>query len=137
MAILSAADQSRTYYHLGYLQVQPAASLSFGIPRPIQTVFLVQTAITNLIQEAVPRVLSILSIMDNVESKLVQAQTRLAALQIEELKLNPEEPDLLEKEYVRWALRLADILGVPLYPFSTRFKGAAGVSSGSIRVRNS
>lgn len=135
MATLSAADQERVYYHLGYMNVQPAASLQLGIPRPIQTVFLVQQAITNLIQATVPRILSILSTMDLIEQKMVQALDRLAALQIEEVKLNEMEGERLEREYCRWGKRLADNLGVPIYPYSDRFS-KYNRRSMSIPVRN-
>lgn len=123
---LTDADKERVRYHTGYLAVSPAASLSYGIPRPLQTVFLLETAMANLIEAAVARVQHIIQILDDIETKLVEAQDRLAAAKLGELELRTgeagqSEPDLLEREYVRWAMRLADILGVPLYPYAKRF----------------
>lgn len=132
---LSQADRERVRYHLGYLDVQPAASLSFGIPKPIQTIFLVEDAMSNLIELSVPRVLRILGIMDDIEQKLVDAQDRLAATSLGDLKLRTTEPEQLETEYRRWGKRLANIFGVPVYPFSDRYRGSGGTVGGSIPVR--
>ena len=131
---LTAEEQSRVYYHLGYLNIQPAASLSFGIPRPLQAVFLVQTAVQNVIAAAEDKVRQIIGIMDGVECRLVDAQERLAASRIDTITMRVDEPDALEREYLRWGLRLADLLGVPPYPYSTRYKQASFSRSGSIPV---
>ena len=132
---LDAAEKERARYHLGYLGVQPAASIQLGIPRPLQTVFLVESALSNVIEEAFPRVRKILRIMDDVECKLCEAQDRLAAKRLDALELRDNEPDQLEREYTRWGQRLADVLGVPLYPYSSRYRNIGGVASGSIPVR--
>jgi hypothetical protein len=131
---LMDADRERIRYHLGYLAVQPAASISYGMARPIQTLFLVEIALNNLLETSIPRVLRTLGILDGVEAKLVEAQDRLAADALGDLKLRKEETDQLEGEYRRWGFRLADILGVPVYAFSSRYKGG-GVRAGNVPVR--
>lgn len=132
---LDDREKERARYHLGYLAVQPAASIQYGIPRPIQTMFLVEVALNNLIEVAVDRVRRILQILDNTETRLVEAQERLAADALDTLKLRANEPDLLEREYARWGMRLADILGVPIYPYSQRYRSAFAVHAGNIPVR--
>ena len=132
---LTDSEKERVRYHLGYLGVQPAASIQYGIARPLLTVFLVETALENLIENVVPRVRRILKVMDDVECKLCEAQDRLAAKQLDNLQLRDNEPDQLEREYVRWGQRLADVFGVPLYPYSNRYKNAGGTAAGSIPVR--
>lgn len=105
------------------------ASLQFGLPKPLQTAFLLEIAMNQLLPVAVPRVRSILQILDNLEGKLVEDQDFLIADVLEDLKLagSADGRDRLvtdrhDNEYVRWAKRLADVFGVPLYPFSERFK---------------
>lgn len=132
---LTDSEKERVRYHLGYLEVQGAASIQFGIPRPLQTLFLVETALNQLIENAVPRVRRVLRVMDNVEEKLIDSQDRLAAKQLDNLQLRDNEPDMLEKEYTRWGWRLADIFGVPIYPYSNRYRMNAGTVAGSIPVR--
>lgn len=100
-----------------------AASLQFGVARPVQTMFLVQQAFELLTDPfAVDRVRRVLFTLDNIESKLQEALCSLVAEKLGNMTLRDKYPDLLEREYVRWARRLADIFGVPLYAFSERFK---------------
>lgn len=131
----TAQEKERIRYHLGYIQVQPAASIQFGLPRPTQTAFLVESAMNLLIPEAEDRVRRILAVMDGIEAQLIDAQPRLAATQLDELHIRGDETDALETEYARWGSRLADIFGVPIYPYSLRYKGRLGPVAGSIPVR--
>ena len=140
MAALTEEERERVRYHLGYMETSFAASLQFGIPRPTQTIFLVEQALGLLNNPfAVARVQKVLAILDNVECQLVgPGQQLLYAEQLGELKLRPAlegqtSTDLLEREYVRWARRLADIFGVPLYPYSDRFKRRG---AGNVPVRH-
>jgi len=144
---LTEGEKERIRYHLGYMETsfggnQAAASIQFGIPRPAQTLFLVESAIQELLTNlyAVERVRFILQNMDNIEQQIASASCMLAAEQLGEMKLRGAKSgetftDLLEREYVRWGYRLADVLGVPVYPFSRRYASASfGVKAGNIRV---
>lgn len=131
--VLTDEEKERTRHHLGYPQVQPAASVQWGIPRPIQTAFLVESAMNNIIPAAEPRVREMLCTLDGIETKLIEAQDYLVAQKLEDITLRDGHPDLLEREYQRWAGRLADLLGVPLYAFSTKFRSSSAVSN--VRVR--
>ncbi len=118
------AEKARIRYHLGYPGVQFAASLQFGIPKPIQTAFLVEQAMNNVISAHEQDIRGhILPTLEHIECLLAESATHLVATGLGDLKLNPDEPQLLEREYVRWANRLADTLGVPLYAYSKRFSG--------------
>jgi hypothetical protein len=127
--MLTAAERERAKYHLGYPNVTIASSLFFGVPIPLQTSFLIERALSNLPVDAENRVRHISQVMDGVECRLIDAQDRLAAEQLGELRLRPtdqglSEPDALEREYCRWGYRLADELGVPIYAYSTRYSNA-------------
>lgn len=132
---LIAQDRERCRYHCGFLEVSPAASLSFGIPRPIETMFLIEDAMDNLISVAIPRVLKTLGILDKIECKLEQALDYLPASSIGNIHVRPDHTEALEREYHRWSSRLCDILGVPPYPYSERNRSAAGVMGGNVPVR--
>ena len=43
---------------------------------------------------------------------------------------------MLEKEYARWGGRLADVFGVPFYPYSNRYKYNMGTVAGNVPVRH-
>lgn len=128
---LTQEEKARARYHLGYMGVQSAASLAFGIPRPQQTLFLVESALQLLQPEFDDKVRQILGIMDGVECRLQAAQDRLAAKRIDQLELRDDEPSQLEAEYRRWGYRLADILGVPVYAYSTKYRreGAKSITN--------
>jgi len=121
MALLTDAEKSRVRYHLGYLASGFAASLQFGLPRPVQTVFMLEDAMSGLVEtNALDRVRAILCTLDKIEAKMVCAVDQLGVEKLGEISLRKEHPDLLEKEYDRWSSRLADIFGVPKYPFSVK-----------------
>lgn len=120
---LTASEKQRVAYHLGYPAVTTAASVAFGVPALTQTNFLVYNVLDKLLDSAIEQVRSITQVMDNIEVKLIDAQDRLAATQLEELHLREDETDKLEGEYRRWGYRLADITGAPIYPYSRRYSG--------------
>ncbi len=120
---LTAAEKQRVAYHLGYPAVTTAASVAFGVPALTQTNFLVYNVLDKLLDSAIEQVRTITQVMDNIEVKLIDAQDRLAATQLEELHLREDETDKLEGEYRRWGYRLADIIGAPIYPYSRRYSG--------------
>ena len=120
---LDNVTRERIRYHCGYLDVQPAAAITYGTPAPVQTLFLIENAMNLLLPEAIPRVYNVVQILDDIECQMVQGQAYLPANKLGELEIRKEHIDMLEDEYFRWASRLADILGIPLYPFSERFMG--------------
>jgi len=123
---LTDAEKQRARYHLGFPALSTAASIQFGQPALTQTNFLVESALGRVLDTALEQVRSIVSVMDNIETKLIDAQDRLAATRLEDLYLREDETDKLESEYRRWGYRLADILSCPVYPFSRRYAGGAG-----------
>lgn len=123
---LTDAEKQRVEYHLGYPAYTSSASLAFGVPVFAQTLFLLRANLGNILETAVEQVRRIVQVMDGIDVKLVEAQDRLAATQLEELHLRDDEPDKLEREYRRWGHRLADLVGSPIYPYSLRYTGGAG-----------
>lgn len=138
--MLSVANIERARYHLGYMDVVQASSFAFAIPQATQVQFLFESAIQRIQSWAEPRVLRILEHLDEIECQLFQASKELFARRAADLEMNLEQPTDVEREYVRWACRLADILGVTPYPFSERFKilaqgGLSGARAGNVSVR--
>ena len=131
---LTDSEKQRIRYFLGYPSVQSAAALSFGMAKPLQTLFLVESAMNLLLPQAEDKARSLLNILDGIECRLVDAQDRLAARSVDNLTMRPDETAALEAEYRRWANRLADLLGVPLYAYSLRFKQQGAAFAGSIPV---
>lgn len=142
---LSDQEKERVRYHLGYMGTsfggdQAAASLTYGIPRPAQTMFLLESAIQTMLTNpyTLERVRKLLCILDKVEAQIEAAACQLGVESVGGIKMRSAEPgrthpDLLEREYVRWAKRLADVLGVPLYAYSDRFANKGGTKNVSVR----
>ena len=140
---LTEEEKARVRHHTGYPEMSMAASIQFGVPRPAQLAFLLESAFNQVLPTAVDRVRQILQVLDDIEQKMIDAQCYLVADQLEELSLAGSKDaksrlvtDRLESEYVRWAERLVDIFGVPLYPFAARFQGRSGGRRvGNINIR--
>lgn len=135
-AILGEEEKVRIRHHLGYLNVQPASAIQLGFPRASQPQFLVESAMNNILVSAVGQIRKYISILDNIEDRLVGALDRLEASKLSEITLRADEHDALEREYYRWAQRLADDLGVPLNVYSERFRRGAAGGSLSVPVQH-
>lgn len=132
------AEKERIKYHMGYTGQTTAVGLSYGLPIPIQTMFLVESAITRLDAFSEDRVRKLVTILDKVECKMEGGLDNLEVTRIEQVELREDHIDQLEKEYCRWAAKLADVVGAPLYPGAAKFKtlfGVGAVMAGSIPVR--
>ena len=77
-----------------------------------------------------------IAILDNIEDRLLGALTRLEAEKLSEITLRKDEHDALEREYVRWAKRLADDLGATLNAYSERFRSGGGIAPLNVSVSN-
>ncbi len=89
---------------------------------------------------AVARLRSILNILDSLELKIANAACVLVAEKLGDMTLRGAEegltyPDLLEREYKRWSNRLADILGVPKYPYSMRSRSSGAGRSVPVKLQ--
>jgi hypothetical protein len=135
--VFDSRERERIRYHMGYLSVAPAASITFGIPVPIQTLFLIELSMDNVLPDAEDRVRKFLTILDDIECRMIDGQTYLVATRMDEIEVRPDHIDKLEDEYSRWAARMADELGAPLYPGSYKFRRMfQATGAGSIPVKN-
>lgn len=131
---LTEAQRALVRYHLGYPNTSPAASLQLGIPAQQQTLFMVEQAMNVLLPVMVPKVLQILGVLDGLDCQIAQAQQYLVAKKLDSMELRDGHPDLLENEYRRWAFRLAETLGCPVYPYAERFNPQVVNGSQQIQV---
>lgn len=125
-AILTEEEKARIRHHTGYPLVHGVSSMQLGIPAVSQPMFLVELAMNNIPETAVGIIRNYIAIMDGIESRLLDSQTRFAATKLGDITLREDEPERIEAEYSRWARRLADDLGVPLNRFAERFSAGSG-----------
>lgn len=132
-ATLTNEEKSKVRRHLGYPETTATSAYAFGIPITLQGMFLVDNAMNVLNEEGASRVRSLLAILDGMEQKIIKAVCTLTVESVGDIKMRGAQAgmtgtDLLEREYRRWASRLADCLGVPFYPYSNRFGGGGNVA---------
>lgn len=133
---LSLQEKVRVRYHLGYPNTDEAASMQLGMIRSADTSYLVELAMNNLRPEAEDLVRDLIKTVDCIECvQRGEAIDRMAAQRIGNLALNTMEPEALQNENERWSKRLADALGVMVYPYGSKFKGVGRKQIGSIRRR--
>lgn len=123
MARLSEQDRARVRHHLGYLNVQPVATIQLGFPAASQPQFLVELAMDRVMDAAVDIILRDLNTLDEIECRQIDSLKRLKVQALGELKLRnsneePNEHDLLAQTYEFWKKKLANDLGVPVNPFA-------------------
>ena len=139
-AALTDAEKERCRFALGYPETSGAATLQFGLPKPMQTAFILESALNLLVNpDAIDRVRGILAQLDALELRLRRVGPHLAAAKVGNIELRgavagQTYPDLLEREYRRWAGRLADVLGVPFYPYASKLRRAG--PGGNVPVSN-
>ena len=136
---LTTDEMGKVRAALGYPQVSSAGSLAFGIPINLQMNFMIENAMPRVMEDALPRVRSILGHIDTVENQMRESTCTLMAQRTGEIELRSGDPgkstpDLLSKERLRWCKMLADIFGVPMYNYASTSDGA-GVQVRNVRVR--
>ncbi len=127
LAVFSEDEQDSIRYHLGYTNVAINPSLSLGIPALGQAIFLIKSAMLRLRESSAGRVRAQVATLESIERKMTEALKRFEAAEVDGIKLrgvndDRTETDLLEKEYDRWGNRLANLFGVPYYPFAKRYQ---------------
>lgn len=135
VAVFTEEEQGRILYHLGYMQQTVSSFAAFGVLATTENQFIAINALQHVPLTRAMIIREHLAILDGLNQKLVEAQDFLVAKELGEMTLRDDHPDLLEREYTRWARRLADSLGVTTNPYSERF-GGAGKLRMNTRVRN-
>lgn len=140
---LSEEEKERIRFHLGYMETNFAASLQFGIPRPVQTIFLLEQAMVQLQGPyAIQRCRAVLAKIDCVDDQLLDPGVallyakKLGELELREGDAGKSSTDLIRKEMLWHIKSLADLLGVPIYPYS-RWGQMMRSARGNVSVRQS
>lgn len=124
VAVFTEEEQGRILFHLGYMQQTVSSFAAFGVLATTENQFIAINALQHVPLSRAMLVRDLLSKLDDIGSKLFEAVDFLVAKELGEMTLRDDHPDLLEREYTRWAKRLADSLGVTTNPYSERFGGA-------------
>jgi len=130
--MLSEPEKTRIRYHLGYPQLGMSPSLSIGVPIDTPMLTLLQRTFELLLPQAEDLVRMLLNRCDVKDQEVADCSIRMQASKVDGVELRKDEADALEREYMRAVARLADTLGVTIYPYSERIKSMP--SSGMTNV---
>lgn len=119
-------------HHLGYPLQSTSVTLSYGIPIPTQTMFLVDRAIQLLSPAAEDLCREYLTRLIDTEKAMFEGQLNLQADRLEDLSLRSDYIPRLMDNYQLWQQRLATIIGVPINP---DFSGVNQIFSGISNAR--
>lgn len=122
-APLSDEEKGRIRHHLGYSQPSAVANIQLGIPALTQTSFLLEANMNRIPDTVVGIIRAGLSRLDQLEVKLFDTAFGLDAEKVDEIVINLDQPNHVEREYVRWVDRLADDLACVKNPYSVRWMG--------------
>jgi hypothetical protein len=129
---LTDEEKSRIRKHLGYPEVDVASGIGLGVPMLYQAIFPVDGALRRLKSVAEPYVRDILAKCDTAEQSIADAETRLAATSVGDIRLRDNEVEIRKTVYRYWCRRLSEITGAPINPYSERFN-TGGVISRAIK----
>lgn len=124
---LTEEEKVQIRHHLGYLNVQEAATYLLGVPAGVQTQFTIELAMNKVLESALPRLRQIIGVLDKIEAQKVDDLELLAVEQVDTIKLRINEQLQLDQEYIKWRAALANLLGTYPNPNDQRF-ASAGVS---------
>ena len=128
--MLTNEEKARIRHHMGYLNVQAAATFQLGVPAALQTTFMIELAFTKILPEAENMVKVFVCRMDEVE-KQVFGNLDLAEIEATgSVKVDPKRLLKLAQTYKIAQEGLANLLGVPPNPFDMRswLKSSGGIN---------
>ena len=104
---------------LGYANWKALAqSIQLGYPAAGQPMFLVLDSLKRIAPASRALVRKDLAELRCIEDQLSAARSRMRAVSLEGLRMNPAEANMLRQELAYWTKRLADDFGVVANPYS-------------------
>lgn len=128
--MLTAEQKMKARHHLGYLNVQAAATFNLGIPAGVQTQFMIEGAWDKILPEAENLVAVLICRLDDVEREVFGGIEFASITATGSIQVNPTRLKELAKYYLIAQESLANLLGVPPNPFDQRswLASAGGVN---------
>jgi hypothetical protein len=129
-------DRNRARKHLGYGQVQAAATFVLGVPAAVETAFMIEGAFDRILPSAESFFREVLDKLDETGRQIFESQSSIEAKKIGNIEINDKMFEQLVQRYQYWQGELANMLQVPPNPFDQRFRGYGGGAGINISVSN-
>ena len=124
---LTAEEKAKCRKHLGYPEVDIASGIGLGVPVLYQAIFPVDGALSRIKPESESLVREILARCDASEAAIADAESRLVAESVGEIRLRRDEVQARIAMYRYWCRRLSEITSAPLNPYSQQASGGVNV----------
>jgi len=116
---LTETEKAKIRAHLGFPLIDGRVALALGLPVNTQTSFTVDSAMERVLPHALPFVRRYLELCECTERQLAVAQQNLSVASVTGVTLRPREAlEDLEDMYVKWVLKLLNVLGVDFNPMA-------------------
>ena len=125
---LTLAERSNIRHHMGYINVSEVWTFVLGSPASLETTFVIEGAMNKILDEALPKVRQILTVLDAMEQQNIDDLELLSVSSLGDITVNPKELRMLEGQYDKWVAMLANIMGVPRNPFDKRLEAQGGIN---------
>lgn len=137
---LSDDEKERVRYHMGYHGIAFKKSLTLGTPAVTQSLFILDSALIDLLPVAEKSVRRAIQQLDCLEDQMSDA-TQTAEIKSTggasaggvRYRDGYETFDIYDGQYYRWLTKLADTVGSPIAPFGQHNNSYLGVGSASVR----
>jgi hypothetical protein len=133
-AAISEQQKVRARYHMGYLNVTQAQTFVLGVPAAVQTQFVIEGALNNLLPSALPMFEDIMAKLDVTEQQIMDNTPNVAVNRVDEIELREDEFKQLILRYRYWQGSLGNLLGVPPNPFDMRPYLGMGYGNGGAGI---
>lgn len=123
-AVLSDDEKSRIRMHMGYPDIQAAATFLLGFPATIETAYIIEVMMNQVREQALPQLRRILDVLDTFDLQDVDDLSVHVASRVGEIDVNHDEHKLIDTRYDRWLGRLENLIGCSRNPFDKRWAGS-------------
>jgi hypothetical protein len=118
--MLTLEEKAKIRHHMGYLNVQAAATFQLGIPAAVQTQFMIEGAWDKILPEAENMVRIFVCRLDDVEREVFGGMDLASVTKTGSIEVNPDRLKNLAKYYLIVRESLENLLGVPANPYDAR-----------------
>jgi hypothetical protein len=127
-------QKMRARHHLGYLNVQAAATFQLGIPAAVQTQFVIEGAWEKILPEAMNKFEVLLCRLDQIEEELYGGIDLASVTQVGSIQVNEKRFRELGRYYRHARDSLANLMGIVPNPFDQRELVCGGGAVGNLPV---
>lgn len=128
---LTDAEKVRIRHHMGFLNVSADQTFVLGVPAAVQTGFMIEGALTKILDEAEELARWHIKILDELECQLISNAANVEFSAADGVTINAQAYEKLRQRYLHFQGSLGNLLGVMPNPYDMRFggRGAAGINA--------